>query len=312
MSEEYDLRKSEASVGQLLPIIKAANGKIVDGLHRQQIDRKWKTETWTQIKTDEDYWKARAHLNFSRRNAQEARAEKIAIVNNLAEYYNKRGCEVEGQKPDIDRSASPPNEVLTAVIKALDGAIPESWIRQNIDTKYVQKQERRYDFESPETPFLGLKEKAIDYLEADKKTVDYRYGSGFVDRIKKEIKEETKKELLKSPAFQHEVIKEVTKPSAEISRTIMKKMPLEAQKRIRESLKATEEQAKKLLEIPEVKERGKWYANWLAHGALTQALSGAFCPICQSGMEQAGWLCHNLKLTDAYERVTNEYQRRVR
>ena len=45
------------------------------------------------------YHKARAHLNFSRRNAQEAREEKIAIINHLAEYYEARGLQVSGEKP---------------------------------------------------------------------------------------------------------------------------------------------------------------------------------------------------------------------
>jgi len=85
----------------------------------------------------------------------------------------------------------------------------------------------------------------------------------------------------------------------------------EAQERIRESMKATEEQAKKLLEIPEVKERGKWYANWLAHGALIQALGGAYCPVCEK-TENLGWICHSLSLRKAYEQVTEEYQKRVK
>jgi ParB/RepB/Spo0J family partition protein len=85
----------------------------------------------------------------------------------------------------------------------------------------------------------------------------------------------------------------------------------EVQQKIREAIQKTKEEVQKIKEIPEVKERGKWYQNWLAHGALAQALEGAFCPICGS-TDKLGWLCHDLKLPDAYIKVTEEYQKRVK
>jgi len=85
----------------------------------------------------------------------------------------------------------------------------------------------------------------------------------------------------------------------------------EAQQKIREAIQKTKEEVQKIKDIPEVKERGKWFQNWLAHGALAQALEGAFCPICGK-KEELGWLCDNLKLVDAYRKVTEEYQKRVK
>ena len=38
MSEEYDLKTSFAKHGFIVPIIKDANGNIIDGIHRHQID----------------------------------------------------------------------------------------------------------------------------------------------------------------------------------------------------------------------------------------------------------------------------------
>lgn len=85
----------------------------------------------------------------------------------------------------------------------------------------------------------------------------------------------------------------------------------ETQQKIREAIERTREEVQKIKEIPEVKERGKWYQNWMAHGALAQALGGAFCPVCGS-TDSLGWLCHDLKLYDAFSRVTEEYQKRVK
>lgn len=141
LSDQYDLKESEKTIGQMLPIIKDAHGKVVDGKHRKETDPDWREEIREEIKTEEDYWKARAHLNFSRRNAHDARQEKLDIVNNLAEYYVKQGLNVLGPER-LDGKGAKINEVLAAVIKALKGAIPESWIRQNIDAKYLQKQNR--------------------------------------------------------------------------------------------------------------------------------------------------------------------------
>jgi len=66
-------------------------------------------------------------------------------VNSLAEIYVKQGLRVtkkyvSGQKPIAGMPYR--NEVLDAVVKALDGAIPEDWIRKNIDPKFTQDQTR--------------------------------------------------------------------------------------------------------------------------------------------------------------------------
>ena len=210
MSEEYNLKKSEKEVGQLLPVIKDAKGRIVDGFHRKDTDPEWREEVRPEIETDEDYWKWRAHLNYTRRNAQEARQEKIEIVNNLAEYYTKQGLktkaplEVVDQQPQDQhggmRENTFKNEVLDTVINALDGAISESWVRHNIDPKYTQNQtprEPRYHY-PPEN--VG----AIEALERDQHTVKARYGPDFVERVKEEVRQEA----LKDPEFKAKIIEE--------------------------------------------------------------------------------------------------------
>lgn len=219
MSEEYDLKSSERNVGQLLPIIKDEHGRIVDGLHRTEANSKWRVEVRKEIKTDEDYWKARAHLNFSRRNAHEAKAEKKDIINNLARFYRDvKKLRVEGAQPSKGGrdGGGPKNEVLEAVFQALRGAITEDYIRHEIAPEFLQKQQRHE--EKPH--YNPEKISAIRALEQDKVTVQARYGDNFVDRLKEEvivqekpkILKEVKSELLKSPEFQREVIREISKP----------------------------------------------------------------------------------------------------
>jgi len=190
LNEEYDLKKSEKTMGQLLPVIKDAKGRIVDGLHRTKSNSDWRVEIRKEIETDEDYWKARAHLNFSRRNAQDAHEEKKAIINHLAEYYEGRGLKVSGEKPPRigDKGgASPRNEILDAVIQALDGAMTATYIRQNIDPIYTQDQTR-----GGKPHFDPANISPLDALAHDEVTVKARYGEGFTERLRKQVLAEAK------------------------------------------------------------------------------------------------------------------------
>jgi hypothetical protein len=76
------------------------------------------------------------------RGLNQAFEEKKKIINGSAAYYKTQGLHVSGKKRGDGLPSAPVNEVLDAVINALDGAIPETWIRQHIDSKYKQSQER--------------------------------------------------------------------------------------------------------------------------------------------------------------------------
>lgn len=113
-------------------------GRVVDGKHRLEVNPNWKVEKHDEIKTDRDLWLTRLHLNDARRNAHEARKEKIEGIAGLAEYYEKQGLTVFGSK--TVHGGGHQNEILDAVIKDLAGAISENFIRVNIPDKYVQGQ----------------------------------------------------------------------------------------------------------------------------------------------------------------------------
>jgi hypothetical protein len=122
----------------LQPVILDVQGRVVDGKHRLEVNPNWKVEKHDEIKTDRDLWLTRLHLNDARRNAHEARKEKIEGIAGLAEYYEKQGLTVFGSK--TVHGGGHQNEILDAVIKDLAGAISENFIRVNIPDKYVQGQ----------------------------------------------------------------------------------------------------------------------------------------------------------------------------
>ena len=93
MSEEYDLKKSKETIGQLYPILEAKDGEIIDGFHRQEADKNWKRVKLEHIDTEEKKLLARLIANFHRRPI--TREEKAEWINGLAEIYKKQGL-IEG------------------------------------------------------------------------------------------------------------------------------------------------------------------------------------------------------------------------
>jgi ribosomal protein L32 len=40
-TEKYDIKKSALTIGKLYPVLKSADGKIIDGMHRKHVDKNW-------------------------------------------------------------------------------------------------------------------------------------------------------------------------------------------------------------------------------------------------------------------------------
>lgn len=80
-------------VGQLIPVLRDAEGKVIDGYHRLDVDPNWKSVTLEDVKTDEERLIVSAHINISRRRI--TNKEKRLIINQLAArarviYYGLR------------------------------------------------------------------------------------------------------------------------------------------------------------------------------------------------------------------------------
>lgn len=63
------IKKSEAKVGQIYPVITDINDQIVDGQHRKEANPTWKTEKRTDIKTVKDRLKIRLVSNHARKSS---------------------------------------------------------------------------------------------------------------------------------------------------------------------------------------------------------------------------------------------------
>ena len=223
MSEEYDLKKSQSKVGQLYPILITKDGKIIDGFHRKDADKNWKTLVVPEIDSEEKLLLARLIANFHRR--QITREEKEEWINGLAKIYKAQGLKV-GKHDNGQR-----NEIEQKIIEVT--GLAERTVTTYLSSEF--KQEPVLGHPLP-TPLLVKAEKALgeeglkklkkQILKEDKLSPQQKAQLTKQRKEEKKRKEEERlqreaerraktlkaKELIKDKEFRKEVLKEISKP----------------------------------------------------------------------------------------------------
>jgi len=189
---EYDLKKSEKGIGQLYPILEAKDGEVIDGFHREEADKNWKRLRLEYIDTEEKKLVARLVANFHRR--QITREEKEEWINGLAKIYKEQGLTSEGHRNEIKLKIAEvtglhPDTVLLLLHDEYKGGLP------------YPLEERH-----PTVPASQRIEKSLGA------SVVERHREEVLAEEKPKIEQQVKAKLLKSPEFQREIIKEISKP----------------------------------------------------------------------------------------------------
>lgn len=193
LSEQYDLKKSEAHIGQLYPILEAKDGEIIDGFHREEANKNWKRVRLEHVDTEEKKIVARVAANWHRREI--LAREKGEWVNGLAKIYKDSGI----AKGNIAKKVS---ERLK---------IPNRTILFYLDDEFKQTSKARTD----PRPDIRVPASQVIISRAGEE-----YGKQLVERHREEvlkeekpkIEHEVKQKLLQNPNFQREVLKEIRKP----------------------------------------------------------------------------------------------------
>lgn len=84
-----DLKTSMEVIGQIYPVIKDLNGKIIDGSHRKRVDPNWK-EVSLPVRDQLEALRIRVHLNLIRRRISEE--EKKEWIMECRRLLQERGC----------------------------------------------------------------------------------------------------------------------------------------------------------------------------------------------------------------------------
>jgi len=182
--QQYDLKASTKRIGQLYPVLKAADGEVIDGVHRIESDPSWKTLVLKNINTPEDKIIARLVSNFHRRTV--ATEEKAQFINQLAEIYRNNGLKVEGAR---DR-AQGPNEIARKICEVT--GIGHRTVMEYLEPNFKQQGHRRMD---PEQHQARSSPEEIIYNHLK---YDPVWARGVIERFKEE--------LLESPIFRKRVL----------------------------------------------------------------------------------------------------------
>jgi len=176
LTEEYDLKKSKEGIGQLYPILVAKDGEVIDGLHRQQVDKTWKRVTLEHIDTEEKKLIARLVSNCHRR--QVSWQEKEQWINGLAAIYQEQGHGVGND--------GLPNVIRNKIVEAT--GLDRATVNEYLSSNYKQE------------PKGGSTEPRVSASQR----IEKQCGKAVVERYRNE--------LLTDPTFRREVLDEMAKP----------------------------------------------------------------------------------------------------
>lgn len=192
---DYDLKASTKKIGQLYPVLRAADGEILDGVHRMESDPAWKTLVLENITTPEDKVIARLIANFHRRTV--ATEEKAEWINQLAEIYRNNGLKIEGAR----NRAQGPNEIARKICEAT--GIGYRTVMEYLVSCFKQHGHRRLDPEQHQA-YKEPEEIIFNHLKGGKAPT---WAREVIERFKEEYTEQ----LLKSPLFRKKVLDMIPK-----------------------------------------------------------------------------------------------------
>jgi hypothetical protein len=192
-NQEYDLKNSTKKIGQLYPVLKAADGEILDGCHRIESDPSWKALVLENINTPEEKIIARLVANFHRRVVTPE--EKAEWINGLAEIYRNDGLKVEGTSERAPQAR--PNEIVKKISKVT--GLSKRTVRHYLKPEFLQGACRILD---PEKHYVKDPETVIiNTIGAHRR----QYARELVQRFKEKIE----KELLESPIFRKKILEKL-------------------------------------------------------------------------------------------------------
>jgi len=203
-AKEYDLKASEDIVGQLYPVLLSKEEEVIDGYHRLEADKDWRTEILEHIDTEEKLLIARCISNWHRRAVQWS--EKEAWINGLAMIYKKQGYKIRGEYPVT--GGSPKNEIVEKIIEIT--GLSEQTITRYLSEDYKQKEQARTSEQTPPRVPASQRietELGPEYVERHREEIRREIA----EEVKEEVVEEVKEELRRDPGFVEEVAEEYRK-----------------------------------------------------------------------------------------------------
>jgi len=200
------LDKSVRVVGQIYPVLRDAEGRVIDGWHRLDVNPNWKSVTLEGIKTEEDRLIVSLHANLGRRKVP--MAERIEVVNALAEIYWDQGLRPSVNAIIVDRDGRNKNQNINEITRKLNevlkGIVPRSTLTKLLHNKYkntsrAEGQKEKARTRQENTPAIQLIEDMFG-----KQIID-RFGEGIFGRLHKEMFDKAKASLVNDPWWMNRI-----------------------------------------------------------------------------------------------------------
>lgn len=193
-------------VGQLYPVLRDAEGKVIDGKHRLDSDPNWFSRTLPHVKTEEQRILVAFHANVGRRKIPVK--EKAGMINALAEIYLAQGLKVQASSVIKDRDGRnkhiTENEISQRLYADLKGLVGKSTIGFLLDPKF--KVTHLSDAMKKAAKTRQDRTRAYDLIyDSFSKHICRSFGKGIFERMKREMLEEAKERLRVDSRFIKEI-----------------------------------------------------------------------------------------------------------
>jgi hypothetical protein len=251
-SKVVDLGKSSDSVGHLYPVLRAADGEILDGFHRKDSDPSWPERVLENVTTGEEKLLVKAHANMGRRYVR--KKERVELVIDLAELYEAQGLQVRApftfKNPDPrtgqDRlQTGYRNEIVDRIAEVLAGCLHKGTIQGYLKgTRFVQdKGPAPLEKKTRSEERAILREKGAWHVlrRFYSAAIRERFGRGFMKMLREEVEAEMVQGL--EPSIRAELEDEY--------RQLVKQLKLEMEEELRKykvDLRVKAEQALRMNE----------------------------------------------------------------
>lgn len=226
---EYDLKKSE-KIGQLYPVLVDAEGNVIDGFHRLEVDPNWRKEKLSEIDTEEKLLVARCVANWHRR--QVSKEEKEKWIDGLARIYKSQGFKVRRQK-----GSTRINEVINNIHEVT--GLHVTTIREYLSPEFKIVEVGREE-QQPRVPASQRIETALgkDYVKRHREEVEQELRPEIEREVREKIVEEEIKPRIKDALSRDaEFIREAIEKAPEVLPTLPEKTIERAKKVVKPLIK---------------------------------------------------------------------------
>ena len=189
------LDKSSEAIGQIYPVLRDAEGRVIDGFHRLDADPDWKSVTLENVKTEEDRLLVAFHVNLGRRKV--SKAEKSEYINTLAQIYWEQGLRPKA-KTEINGRTYYRNEITAKLEESLKGIMSRWGISKFLLPIYKNQelskaQVHRANKRQNDTPAYEL------IVGSFGKDIERSFGPGIFGRLEREMFTKAKQDLRNDP-----------------------------------------------------------------------------------------------------------------